>query len=459
MVLIAGTSYVVPDIQSERVKSLAQRVRRLRESGAMSPELLGKLRHYFKIKNVYHSNAIEGNTLNIGETRLVVEQGLTLTGRSLKDQAEAKNLAEAIDFLEVLAGSTDQPITESDVRQIHSLVLKGVNDEGSGRYRRVPVEIGGSQFMPPGPESVAVEMNKFGHWIQSASLPGEIFKAEETLLVAAAAHTWFVTIHPFIDGNGRVARLLMNLLLMRYTFPILIISRDDRIRYYDALESSQTGNLGPFVQLLTECMEESLEQYEEITNTSGLTQQETPWVVARAPHKDDPYLHDRYEVWKNVMLLLRSQFRQSVGLLSANIPFSDIDVRDFGIIDPETYQTFLTRVPARWSWFFRLDFQVGHRCVRYLFYFSPRHLDPPGTSAHGITLRVGREDPPDSSQYRGCHLHPAPGDPDILEIDYNSDEEVFQAGGRGQPLRVLKVDTIVREIVQQIVQRNFLTEG
>ena len=266
---IAGTSYEVESTQLGSTRSIAARVETMRATGALSPEVLNKLRKYFRIKNIYHSNAIEGNSLDVGETRLVVEQGLTLTGKPLKDQAEAKNLSAALDFLEELAGNPERPITESDVRQIHFLVLTGIDGANAGKYRTVPVEIGGPQFKPTGPEFVPSEMKLFGDWLQEASVPGTAFAPEEAILAASAAHTWFVTVHPFIDGNGRVARLLMNLMLMRFGFPIAVISRDDRLRYYDALEISQSSDLTAFVALVSECLEESLEEYEAAADEQG----------------------------------------------------------------------------------------------------------------------------------------------------------------------------------------------
>src|SRR5712692_5158290 len=103
---------------------------------------------------------MEGNMLDVGETRLVVEQGLTLTGKPLKDQAEAKNLSEAIDFLEELARDTSRAISEADIRQLHFLVLKNIREADAGKYRTVAVEISGSQYKPPAPESIAAEMQQ-----------------------------------------------------------------------------------------------------------------------------------------------------------------------------------------------------------------------------------------------------------------------------------------------------------
>ncbi len=137
---IRDTPYVYNESLTARFRSLSDRVRRLRQEGPLSPTVLYRIRKHFKIKHIYHSNAIEGNLLEAGETRQVVELGLTITGKPLRDQAEARNLSDALDFLEDLASNTKIPITENDIRQIHSLVLKGIDQE-AGTYRSAPVEI------------------------------------------------------------------------------------------------------------------------------------------------------------------------------------------------------------------------------------------------------------------------------------------------------------------------------
>src|SRR2546428_5821930 len=125
---IPGSPYLYEAAQDKVIYDIAERVHQLREGGRLSPEVLYTIRQYFRIKNIYHSNAIEGNALDVGETRQVVEAGLTLTGKPLKDQAEARNLSHALDFLEQLAAQNTAPLSEVDVRQIHALVLKGIDD-------------------------------------------------------------------------------------------------------------------------------------------------------------------------------------------------------------------------------------------------------------------------------------------------------------------------------------------
>ncbi|MCY3583692.1 MAG: hypothetical protein OXH44_14085, partial [Chloroflexi bacterium] len=120
---VAGTPFEYYESIDGRLSELDARVTEMRRAGKLSPSALEHIHNYFKIKGIYHSNAIEGNALTIGETQLVVEMGMTITGKSLRDQAEAKNLSQANDYMRYLATRQEQPITMSDIRQVHKLIL------------------------------------------------------------------------------------------------------------------------------------------------------------------------------------------------------------------------------------------------------------------------------------------------------------------------------------------------
>ena len=453
MVEISGTPYEVEPTQYESITDIAGRVEAMRANGKLTPSVLNKLRKYFRIKNIYNSNAIEGNSLDVGETRLVVEQGLTITGKPLKDQVEAKNLSAALDFLEELAGNPQHPITEADVRQIHYLVLTGIDNDYAGRYRTVPVEIGGSQFKPTGPESVPVEMEQFGSWLRNASVPNQLFAQNDAILAASAAHTSFVTIHPFIDGNGRVARLLMNLILMRYGFPIAVITREDRLRYYDALEISQSSDLTPFVALVAECLEESLEEYEAAAAEYRETIEWARSIASKFDKKEKIQAANQYEVWRNAMELLKSLFRQTAELLNSQANLSEVYFREFGSLEFEKYLALKNQISAKKTWFFRLDFRSGSGAARYLFFFgSPSHSM---RQLADVTRHISREDPPGSFRYERLDLISAPSVPNVMEIGYKASEESFIVRGTNNQVRKEKIDSLCRKFVQEVIEKHF----
>lgn len=452
MLQVKGTPYEVENSQLTQLTTIGKRVSSMRETGSLTPEVLNTIRKYFRIKNIYHSNAIEGNSLNVGETRTVVELGLTITGKPLKDQAEAKNLSSALDFLEKLAADSSRPITESDVRQIHFLVLKDIADSDAGCYRSVNVEIGGSQFKPPAPESVAGQMDHFGQWLQKASVPSASSEPYEAILTASAAHTWFVTIHPFIDGNGRVARLLMNLILMRFGFPIAIVTKEDRIRYYDALEISQNSDLTPFVSLIAECVAESLEEYEEAAKEHRETIEWAKSVASKFDQEEKKRASNQYEVWKNAMELLKSLFKQNAEVLNASSNLGDVLFRDFGMLEFEKYLSLKNFGSAKKTWFFRLDFRNGARACRYLFFFgSPSHTMKNQTD---VTLHISREEPSGSFHYEMLDTLSAPNIPSFTEIGYKSSEEAFIVKTKSQ-ITTAKMDTASRKFIQDVIEKHF----
>lgn len=452
MPAIEGTPYEIDDTLLAKAVGLADRVTKLRAGGSLSPEFLARLRRFFKIKNIYNSNAIEGNLLDVGETRLVVEQGLTLTGKPLKDQAEARNLSEAIDFLEELAKDNSRPVVEADIRQLHYLVLKGIRDADAGKYRSVSVEISGSGYKPPQPESVAPQMNEFGNWLEKASI-SHCQKFGDPLVIAAAAHAWFVTIHPFVDGNGRVGRLLLNLLLMRSGYPIAIITKADRQRYYDALEDSQSSDLTAVTLLIAECVEESLEEYEAAAQEQRTHQEWAQSIVSKFQKSALVRAENQYEVWRNAMELLKSIFKQTAETLSSTAVLMAVWFKDFGNLELEKYLALKGHASAKRTWFFRIDFKSDDRSARYLFFF--------GSPSYGlrdtcdVSLFVAREEPAGSFNYERLEQLNAPNIPNLVEIGYDWKKEQFQVRKRAAGVSYARAEQICRDFFEDVANRHF----
>lgn len=215
-----------------------------------------KVAKAFDIEYTYESNKIEGNTLTLQETALVIEKGLTIGGKSLNEHLEAINHAFAIDFIKELA-QKNEPITEHNLLQIHSLILQGIDNANAGKYRNVQVMISGAKHIPPQPYLVPKEMENLFIWYN------ENKDKLHPIELSAEMHERLVTIHPFIDGNGRTSRLLMNLILLQNGFPIAILKGDteSRLRYYSALETAQTeGNKKPFIKLIADNVRETMER-------------------------------------------------------------------------------------------------------------------------------------------------------------------------------------------------------
>jgi Fic family protein len=248
---------------------LAQRLADLQQNGTLTADRLRVLSRFFRLKNIYHSNAIEGNTLTPGETRLVVEEGLTITGKPLKDTLEAKNLAHALDLFENLSATSGDPLSAYHILSLHAAILAGIDDANAGKYRDVGIQITGSRHRQPDPVAVPSKMAELSDWLQKISVAPNSY---EPVITACVAHSWFVCIHPFIDGNGRTARLLMNLLLLRAGYPLAIIRQENRLHYYDTLEQSQDGDLTALLTLVIGCIMETLNEFEAALKESRIEQ-------------------------------------------------------------------------------------------------------------------------------------------------------------------------------------------
>jgi Fic family protein len=200
---------------------------------AARPLTSAQLQLALDIEYTYESNRIEGNTLTLRETDLVVNKGLTVGGKSMREHLEAVNHYEAILYIRELAAQ-DAVLDEGEVRNIHGLVLRGIDRDNAGRYRNLPVMISGSRHVPPQPWAVPKLMEEYGLW-----LGGDALRLHPVVR-AAEAHERLVTIHPFIDGNGRTARLVMNRILLANGYAIANIpgDTDSRLAYYDALEKA-----------------------------------------------------------------------------------------------------------------------------------------------------------------------------------------------------------------------------
>lgn len=220
-----------------------------------------KVAKAFDIEYTYESNKIEGNTLTLQETALVIEKGLTIGGKSLNEHLEAINHQHAIEYIKELA-SEKQTISKRDLLQIHQLILQGIDNPNAGKYRNVQVLISGAKHIPPQPYLVPKEMESLFIWYNENK--DHLHPVE----LSAEMHERLVTIHPFIDGNGRTSRLLMNLILLQNGFPIAILKgdTDSRLKYYSALETAQTqNNKQPFINLISDNVRETMERIVKVS--------------------------------------------------------------------------------------------------------------------------------------------------------------------------------------------------
>jgi len=223
----------------------------LDESRPLPPMIVRKLKEQMQIEYTYNSNALEGNTLSARETQLVIQEGITVQGKSLREHLEVKNHPEAMLFVENLSR---REIEEKDVLETHRIIFEGI-DDNAGTYRKGQVRIAGADFIPPPPEEIRSRITDLSDWLH------ENVEELRSIEIAAVFHHRFEQIHPFSEGNGRVGRLLMNCILLKHGYPFVVVLKDDRKKYYKALHDGDHGNLMPVVNFTARCVERSLNLY------------------------------------------------------------------------------------------------------------------------------------------------------------------------------------------------------
>jgi len=214
--------------------------------------VLKSIKESLTLEWTYNSNSIEGNTLTLQETKLIIEEGFTIKGKSLREHFEAINHQEAIELIESLV-SHKYVLKDRDILNVHELVLQKIEKEFAGRYRTSGVRITGANFVPPNALKIDDLMSELIMWANNSTL--------EPVIRAAIFHHRFLWIHPFFDGNGRTVRLIFNLLLMKEGYPPAIILKNDRKKYYDALNAANNGNYGRLLLLILQALERSLDIY------------------------------------------------------------------------------------------------------------------------------------------------------------------------------------------------------
>jgi len=243
--------YVIDRFIHERI---VEKKIRLEEKRPLPSSFVNRLRKELMIEYTYDSNAIEGSTLTLNETRLVIEEGITIGNKPLREVQGAKNHPEAIEFIENLVYNSEE-ITEEKILHLHEIILKGIEPD-AGKYRTSGVIITGAMFTPPRSSEIPELIRELIDWLNKN------IEEYSPIELAARFHHKIVTIHPFSEGNGRTARLLLNAILMKNGYPFLInITNKDRAKYLETLQESDLGNLEAFVNFIARSSERILDIY------------------------------------------------------------------------------------------------------------------------------------------------------------------------------------------------------
>ncbi len=240
-----------PLIRENLLLRINEKIRRVKSMRPQSSDAMKRLHEELRLQHTYHSNAIEGNTLTLPETKLLLEEGITTGGKTLREHLEATNNARAFDLV-VDITKKKKIMDHVTIRQIHETVMASILED-AGKYRTKNVRIEGSTRAPP-------------DWSKITGLMDELIKKVSwskmhPVGTSAFLHHGFVSFHPFTDGNGRVARLLTNMYLIARGYPPIVLKKGDKMRYYRSLKAAEAGNPAPFANFIAKAVDESLTSY------------------------------------------------------------------------------------------------------------------------------------------------------------------------------------------------------
>lgn len=338
--------FISPDL-SQQIKNLTEEVETFRET-PLDKIALEKLREHFRTHHIFHSTGIEGNRLTLQETSLVLKEGIDISGKPLKDSIEVKNLGIAFDFLYELARE-DVQVSENYLKQIHKLIIGDDESLSPGEYRNIGVIITGSDHTPPEPFEVPIKMRDLFDWINEN-------ESQNPIITAAVAHHEMVKTHPFKDGNGRTARLLLNLILLKAGFPICNIKRTERPDYYNALSLADEGEYEPIIEVVTNNCTTLFEEYIRVRDESNRLKDWAKRIGAKDSQQRLSKLKAEFELWLNKVNQIKLEFKQVVSVIDENIESHYVSFYEYPQITFDKYQQLKEKGIAPSTNFFSIRF-------------------------------------------------------------------------------------------------------
>jgi Fic family protein len=366
--------YNVPKIElpfdlTENLSSIEKVIDDLndRRDKGLSRDLLNNLKKQLLIKQVYHSNAIEGNKLSLRETELILN-GMVINERPIKDEIEARSLANATEYLYRLIDGRE-PLTKRTLLELHSLIMENIPGINSGQFRHEEVHIKGSEHIPPHFNDVEAHVDELFQWMNRNS------HKYSPLIMGGILHHWMTWIHPFSDGNGRVARMFLNFFLLQKGYPEIIIKISDRDSYYNSLVAGDKGNIINLIDLLADNIRESINVYEELINED---QRQKAWLnrykeISSTHYEEAKSKHSfQYEVWKNQISVFKTLLKENITGCNKYLNHLDIQFKEYEILSFSQYLDLLEdrKVSNTWYLSIRIFDTEKKKGLTLVFYFE-----------------------------------------------------------------------------------------
>jgi Fic family protein len=317
---------------------------------------------------VFNSNAIEGSTLTIRETRLILQNKSITDFRQKREAQEALNLGKASIKIEEFVESQDAWHDVSRFLEVHEILMTGVHDRIAGVLLNRDVMITGAKRQPPGSHELSELVDQLFSNLRDSE-PGI-----SGFILATWAHWAIACIHPFEDGNGRLARLWQDLLLLRSQLTVAIIRPQDREAYLNALGEADDGDFNPLAQLICQRVMTTLQTYINAQEASDALQGWAADLVGESSTRDAERRKLDYQRWYHAIEQLRDAFERCASLVNRGGDRSlEVQIQDYDIVDQITWETLLAGGAAKKTWFFKAHFRKNDRIVWYYFYFG-RHI-------------------------------------------------------------------------------------
>ena len=244
---------ILGTISDKLHKRIVEKKQKLESVGKLSRQVVKRIEERMQVEFVYNTNKIEGSALTRGETELVL-RGITVNNRSIADVLVAKHHPDALNYIKELSLNPYREINERDIKDIHMMIMTGVVKD-AGKYRQIDVAVQGASFTPPPPYEISKHMKELVQFINKN--PYELRPIE----LAAHVHYYLSWIHPFSDGNGRIARLLMNFIIISNGYRFTVIKKVDGKKYLESLKLADNGNFEHFLTFIARCVEQTLDLY------------------------------------------------------------------------------------------------------------------------------------------------------------------------------------------------------
>lgn len=353
------------EVTKALLKDVDQTARKVNDLRPLPAEIIETVQRDLLGERVYSSNAIEGNTFNLGETIETLRTGHIEVGRK-REATEVINLGKAIEHLQANLLASSEPHTVEAFVELHKLLFHGINDEWAGRFRDVQVMIRGAKHQLPDHRYVSGMVEQFFESLRDA-------KDVPTIVLASWAHWTIARIHPFRDGNGRVARLWQDLVLFRGKLTCAIIPPETKTEYLASLGAADEGDFNPLTQLVARRVASTLDKYlsaqQKVDELSTWAQAVVGETSARAAERKKlAYLR-----WSRKMEELRYEFERCASTVTHASTDIEVQVYPYDVIDQSAWENIRSGAPTSMTWFFKLNFRRERKYLNYIFFFGKHY--------------------------------------------------------------------------------------